>query len=137
MTLSLAQHPEGTRVGESVTIEIGASSSIAVVDAPLHLLYDPAALRYLDAAEGDFMKRDGAGTVFLVNGRTRPGDVVIGIGRSDRAHGASGIGVLCSVRFQVLAPGTTRVSIGPAMAWEAGGSLVPVATAATEIQAVR
>jgi hypothetical protein len=80
------------------------------------------------------MKRAGGGTVFLVNGRSRPGDVVIGIGRSDRSRGASGSGVLCSVRFQVLGAGEPRVTIGSAMAWGVDGSLLPVAAAATEIR---
>jgi len=137
VTLTLAARPASARVGDSVTIEVGASASTPVVDAPLHLLYDPGALSFVDASEGEFMRRDGAGTVFLVNGLSRPGDVVIGIGRSDRSRGASGSGPLCSVRFRILAAGIWRVTIGSAMAWDAGGSLLPVATAATEIQVPR
>jgi len=121
-------------VGDEVTVEIGAATSTGVVDAPLHLLYDPARLRFVAATEGDFMNRDGASTVFLVNGQTRPGDVVIGIGRTDRSHGSGGHGTLCLVRFKVLASGATTVAIGSAMAWGADGRLLPVSTGAAEIQ---
>ena len=80
------------------------------------------------------MNRDGASTVFLVNGQSRPGDVVIGIGRTDRSHGAGGRGTLCLVRFKVLASGAASVAIGSAMAWGADGRLLPVSTGAAEIQ---
>ena len=134
LALSIVLRPGNPRVKDKVAVEIGAVSSIGIVDAPLHLLYDPARLRYLGASEGDYMNRDGAGTVFLVNAEARPGDVVIGIGRSDRARGAGGRGTLCVVRFEVLSAGASRVAIGQAMAWGADGAMVPVSTDAAEIQ---
>jgi hypothetical protein len=124
----------GARVTESITVEIAAASTAGVVDAPLHLLYDPERLRFLGASEGDYLRRDGGATVFLANGLSRPGDVIIGIGRTDRSRGARGSGILCRVRFEVLASGTARLAIGPAMAWSVDGSLLPVTTSAAEIQ---
>ena len=134
MTLSIAVAPRSARVTDQVTVEITAASTAGVVDAPLHLAYDPARLRFIEAAEGDYMNRDGVATVFLVNGHSRPGDVVIGVGRTDRSHGALGSGTLCRVRFEALAAGTARVSIGAAMAWTVDGSLLPVTTGAAEIE---
>ena len=134
LALSVVMRPGTPRVGDEVTVEIGAATSTGVVDAPLHLLYDPARLRFVAATEGDFMNRDGASTVFLVNGQSRPGDVVIGIGRTDRSHGSGGHGTLCLVRFKVLASGATTVAIGSAMAWGADGLLLPVSTGAAEVQ---
>ena len=117
-----------------MTVEIAVASSTGVVDAPLHLVYDPALLRYLAATEGEYMKRDGGGTVFLANGESRPGDVTIGIGRTDRSRGASGSGTLCRVQFVALAPGTATLTIGPAMAWAVDGSLLPVTIHAVDIR---
>ena len=134
LTLSVAVGPETVSVGDSVTVEIVAASSAEVVDAPLHLAYDTAQLRFLDASEGDYMKKDGGATVFMVNGRSRPGDVAIGIGRNDRTRGVVGSGTLCRVRFKVLAAGTARLAIGPAMAWTVDGTLLPVTTNAAEIR---
>ena len=116
-----------------MTVEVLAASSARVVDAPLHLAYDPARLRFVDALEGDYLNRDGSGTVFLVNGVSRPGDVVIGIGRSNRSRGAGGSGALCRVRFEVLAAGIARVSVGQAMAWADDGALLPVSFGSVEI----
>jgi hypothetical protein len=134
LTLSVVVPAQTVQVTSSVTVEIAAASAAGVVHAPLHLVYDPTQLRFLEASEGDFMNRDGGATVFLVNGHSRPGDVVIGIGRFDRSRGALGRGTLCRARFEVLAPGTVRISIGPAMAWAIDGSLVPVTTNAAEFQ---
>ncbi len=109
-----------------MTVTVLAASASRVVDAPLHLIYDPERLRFADASEGDFLGRDGTGTVFLVNGHSRPGDVVVGIGRSNRSSGATGSGVLCRIRFEVLARGVTRVTVGDAMAWGDDGAPLAV-----------
>lgn len=134
VTLSIAVAPRTARVTDQVIVEITAASTTGVVDAPLHLAYDPARLRFVDASEGDYMNRDGVTTVFLANGRSRPGDVVIGVGRTDRSRGALGSGTLCRVRFEALAAGTATVSIGAVMAWAVDGSLLPVTTGAAEIE---
>lgn len=134
LTLSVVVPAAGARVRETFTVEIAAASTSGVVDAPLHLLYDPERLRFLEASEGEYLRRDGGATVFLANGLSRPGDVIIGIGRTDRSRGARGSGILCRVRFEVLASGTARLTIGPAMAWAADGSPLPVTTHAAEIQ---
>jgi hypothetical protein len=133
LTLSVSIREGSARVRENLNVEIGAVSSTPVVDAPLHLLYDPERLRFVDATEGEYMKQDGGGTVFMANGLSRPGDVLVGIGRTDRLRGVSGSGTLCRLRFEVLAPGTATFSIGQALAWSPDGSLVPVTTHAAEI----
>ncbi len=111
-------------MGGELVVEVLATSTWKIVDAPLGLSYDPALLRFLDASQGDFLSRDGAGAVFLANGQSHPGDVALGIGRTNRAHGVSGEGTLCRVRFVATAPGEALLQIHGAMAWgEAGVSL--------------
>src|SRR5213594_1083944 len=133
LTLSLLADPAAPGVRDVVTVVVLAASAARVVDAPLHLLYDPARLRFADAFEGDYLNRDGSGTVFLVNGVSRPGDVVIGIGRVNRSRGVGGSGTLCRVRFQVLASGVTRISIGNAMAWGDDGALIAVSGGSVDL----
>ncbi len=98
------------------------------------MAYDPASLRFLDASAGDFLSQDGGGLVFIANGHTRPGDVVIGIGRTNRALGLSGTGRLCRVRFVTLAAGATSIGISQALAWSDTGMLLPVRLASLAIQ---
>ena len=133
LVLALSARPAALRVGEAVTVEVRASSPARVVDAPLHLLYDATRLRFVESAEGDYLRRDGSGTVFLVNGRSQPGVVTIGLGRTDRSHGLSGAGTHCRVRFEVIAPGRSRVAVGLAMAWADDGSMLRVVTDSIEI----
>jgi hypothetical protein len=112
------------KVGDELVVEIQARTSSRVVDAPLTLAYDPALLRFLDAGRGEFLARDGTSLVFLANGHSRSGEVALGIGRTDRIHGISGEGTLCSVRFIASAPGEATFEFRQAMAWgEAGASL--------------
>ena len=129
----LSASPAVLQIGDEVTVEVRASTVARVVDAPLHLVYDATRLRYLAGEEGNFLNRDGSGTVFLINGRSQPGVVTIGLGRLDRAHGLSGAGTHCRVRFEVIAPGVSRVAVGQAMAWADDGGMLPVGTDAIDI----
>ena len=133
LQISLAPDSTTLSVGDLVGIDVMVASAAPVVDAPLHLLYDPAVLRFFDAAEGDFLKQDGAALVFLVNGLSRAGDVALGIGRTDRARGAAGGGRLCRVRFVALAPGVSAIRVGSAMAWGEDGAVLPISAGSSSI----
>ncbi|MBZ5639353.1 MAG: cohesin domain-containing protein [Acidobacteriia bacterium] len=124
MTSSLTE----VAINQTFTAEIVASSDAGVVDAPFHLLFDPAVLEFLDATQGEFLGEDGSSIIFIVNGRARPGDVAIGIGRANREQGASGTGVLARIRFSALAPGETYLRLDRSVAWDAGGNRMEVST---------
>ena len=133
LILSLLADPATPDVRGTVTVAVLAASEARVVDAPLHLLYDPARLRFAGASEGDYLNRDGSSTVFLVNGVSRPGDVVIGIGRSSRSRGTAGSGTLCRVRFEVITSGSARISVGDAMAWGDDGAPIAVSGGSVDL----
>jgi hypothetical protein len=112
--------------GQVVTVDVMASSSTAVVDAPLHLSFGPNVLEFVDAVTGDFLTQGGSSVVFLADGRSRPGDVAIAAGRVTREAGASGSGLLCRVRLRGVGAGTSAVAVGQAKAWGTAGEELPV-----------
>ena len=119
--------------GEVVTVDVMASSSTAVLDAPLHLTFDPNVVEFVDGAPGDFLTQGGSSVVFIADGRSRPGEVAIAAGRVAREQGASGSGVLCRVRFRGVAAGTTAVSVAQAKAWGTSGEQLTVRSAGTTV----
>jgi hypothetical protein len=119
--------------GEIVTVDVMASSSTAVVDAPLHLSFDPTVLEFVDGGPGDFLAQGGSSVVFLADGRSRPGDVAIAAGRVTREQGASGSGLLCRVRFRGVGVGATPVAVGQAKAWGTAGETLTVRSAGTTV----
>jgi hypothetical protein len=122
LRLELRAEPAQAEVGRVLSVEILADGRVALIDAPFHLLYDATRLRFLDAAAGELLARGGGGVIFLANGRTRPGDVTVGIGRADRRRGVRGAGVLARVRFLATGEGTAPLRIGAALAWADDGS---------------
>lgn len=112
--------------GQVVTVDVMASSSTAVVDAPLHLNFGPEVLEFVDGAPGDFLTQGGSSVVFLADGHTRPGDVAIAAGRVARNEGATGSGLLCRVRLRGVGAGSSPVAVGQAKAWGTGGEVLPV-----------
>jgi len=131
--LSVAPVSPDLNVGQNVTVELLADTPVGAVDVPLRLTYDSTLLQFLDASSGDFLKQDGGNVVFLANGHSRPGEVSIGIGRTDRSRGIKGKGTLCRVRFVGLAPGIASIRIQDAMAWTDRGDRLPVLFESAEV----
>ncbi len=119
--------------GEVVTVDVMASSSTAVLDAPIHLTFDPNVVEFVDGTPGNFLTQGGSSIVFLADGHSRPGDVAIAAGRVAREQGASGSGLLCRVRFRGVAAGTTAVSVAQAKAWGTSGEPLTVRSAGTTV----
>jgi hypothetical protein len=119
--------------GALVTVDVMAASCAAVVDAPLHLSFDPAVVAFVDGSPGDFLTQGGSSIVFFADGRSRPGDVAVAAGRVERGQGASGSGLLCRVRFRGVAAGTTSLVVGQAKAWGARGEELDVAAVGTQV----
>ncbi len=119
--------------GTIISVDVMASSSSAVVDAPLHLTFDPNVLEFVDGAPGDFLTQGGSSIVFLADGSSRPGDVAVAAGRVEREHGASGAGLLCRVRFRGVGAGTTPVLVGDAKVWGTRGEALTVLADGTNV----
>jgi hypothetical protein len=125
--------PPDVAQGGIASVDVMASSSSSVVDAPLHLTYDPNVVEFVDGAVGDFLTQGGSSVVFLADGVSRPGDVAIAAGRVDREQGASGSGLLCRIRFRGLRPGSTSVLVGRAKAWGSRGEVLTVLSTGTAV----
>ena len=119
--------------GAIMAVDVMASSSAAVVDAPLHLTFDPNVLEFVDGAPGDFLTQGGSSIVFLADGASRQGDVAIASGRVEREHGASGAGLLCRVRFRGVHAGATPVLVGDAKVWGVRGEELTVLAGGTNV----
>jgi len=119
--------------GAILTVDVMASSSTAVVDAPLHLTFDPKVVEFVDGSPGDFLTKGGSSIVFFADGQSRPGDVAIAAGRVEREQGASGAGLLCRVRLRGVAVGATPVLVGRAKAWGARGEELTVVAGGTTV----
>ena len=126
LQLSVIASAAEIATGAIMTVDVMASSDRAVVDAPLHLTFDPKVVEFVDGTVGDFLAQGGSSVVFFADGRTRPGDVAVAVGRVERVQGASGGGLLCRVRFRGTAAGTTPVLVGRAKAWGVHGEELQV-----------
>jgi len=133
LQLLVVASPAQVAPGEVVTVDVIAQSSTAVIDAPLHLTFDPNVVEFVDGAPGDFLTQGGSSVVFLADGRSVPGDVALAVGRITREQGASGSGLLCRVRFRGVRAGSSPVLVGQAKAWGAAGEQLTVLSAGTAV----
>ena len=75
----------------------------------LTVTYDPMLLRAQVITEGGFMRTGGANATFT--SQISPGRIDITIVRSGDATGATGTGLLGSVLFDTIAPGTAGIGV--------------------------
>jgi hypothetical protein len=97
-------------VGQLVPVEILIASGTNVASVPFHLKFDPKVLKLNGSPRserGPFLAQDGSDPQFLVATGPAGDEVIIGLSLLGAASGASGDGVLCTVFFLAIAPGTS------------------------------
>jgi diaminopimelate epimerase len=89
-------------------VPISVSNASRLTTVTLTLTYDPAILRVRSVLEGSFMRSGGVNASFAQ--QVTGGRIDITIARAADATGASGTGLLASVLFDAVAPGSATIS---------------------------
>jgi general secretion pathway protein D len=95
----------------NITVALIIENASEVASAPMGVQFDPKVLKLTDVGRGDFFSSDGQIPVFTKNIQNDSGNAIINLNRLPQTPGASGSGVLVSLTFQAVAPGTTSVTI--------------------------
>jgi len=104
------QGPTQAKVGTKFRLILNAQSREALGNLGVTLSYDPASLRALEATEGSFAKLGGAGATFTLDISQEAGQVSLAMSGGG-AEGAKGAGSLTAITFEVLAAGTSQISV--------------------------
>jgi len=95
----------------NLTVALVIENATDAVSAPLNVQFDPKVLRLADVGRGDFFSSDGQIPVFTKNIQNDSGNALINLNRLPQTPGMTGSGVLVSLTFQAVAPGSATVSI--------------------------
>ena len=98
-------------VSGAFTVAVALQGGSDVTSAPMQIQFDPKVLRLNDVASGDFMAQGGVQPVFAKNIQNDSGTAAVQLSRPAGTSGATGSGVLVTLSFQAVAPGTTVVNI--------------------------
>ncbi|MBS1856063.1 MAG: tetratricopeptide repeat protein [Acidobacteria bacterium] len=96
--------------GGSITVALIIENASDAASAPITVRFDPKVLRLTDVGRGDFFASGGQTPAFTKNIQNDAGAAIISLSRPPETPGASGSGVLASLIFQAVAPGTTTVT---------------------------
>jgi len=126
--VSAIPHSGSGPPGELIPVEIRISNANNVGSVPFHLRYDPAVLR-LNAAprseRGPFLSADGADAQFLVAAGPAGNEVIVGLSLMGAKAGASGDGVLATIYFVSVAPGTSKLEFTHASVRDPSARMMP------------
>jgi len=97
-------------VGQVIPVEIQITNGANVASVPFHLKFDPKVVK-LNATprseRGPFLTQDGNDPQFLVATGPAGDEVIVGLSLLGASAGASGDGMLCTIYFLAVAPGTS------------------------------
>jgi general secretion pathway protein D len=95
----------------NITVALIIEGGSEVTSAPMGVQFDPRILKLTDVGRGDFFSSDGQIPVFTKSIAPDGGSAVINLNRLPQTPGVSGSGVLVSLTFQAVTPGTTTITI--------------------------
>lgn len=95
------QGSKQVKPGEQFQLALKLKSDGGLRGLPFQIAYDPATLKVVGVAEGEFFKRDGSQTSFTSNVDVAAGKIFVGVTRSG-AIGAAGENSLVTITFKAL-----------------------------------
>ncbi len=118
--------PSQVKAGEQFTLVLEGSSNVGLSGADLQLLFDPAAFTVVEVAEGEWLKNDGAQTVFNQRTDSASGRIYATIHRG-ATSGVQGSGGLLAVTLRAGAQvGMAQVHVATALPAVSGGGQLSV-----------
>ncbi len=112
------------KVGESISITLQGQNFSASEQASLTLTYDPAIMTFKEAIEGSFLTGQQVPPSLSVSTVPNAGQLVIQMGQPGKP--VQGSGVLASLEFEAISPGTTPIQIQNPTVLGANAQPIPV-----------
>jgi general secretion pathway protein D len=124
VTLSVRAAEGTVPVGQETRLDVLIAGIEDLAEGTLTVSYDPRVLEFRRATEGEFLKREGAGSV-VAEVNPAAGTVVLQLKRAEGARGVSGAGVLATLAFAAKALGQSPVVIQPPRLLSAAKAALP------------
>ncbi|HAD04433.1 MAG: hypothetical protein A2005_06310 [Desulfuromonadales bacterium GWC2_61_20] len=122
------------KVGEEAILEVTIADGNKLYSAPLFVFFDQAALDFVRAEEGDFLRQGGQPTVFTTSALAGQGQLIVGYKQGVGATGVSGSGTLFRLIFKGKAPGAASVRLDRINFRDQAGQRLKVEAAATTLE---
>ena len=114
------------------TVPIAVSNLPEVSTLTLRVTYNPSVLRAQAAVQGTFMSQGNVTPTFVPTIDPNAGTIDLVFSRPPNSTGASGAGLLGSIQFQAMSPGSTQISLSGSAVTPAGQP-VPVQFRSTTV----
>ena len=101
--------PAQAKVGGKFSVTLNTRTGDTVRNLPMMISYDPSLLKAVEAAEGTFMRQGGAGAHFTREIDQAGGQITVDAAAGEQ--GAKGGGTLTTITFEVVAAGTSEISV--------------------------
>lgn len=105
--------PTEGKVGDVLEFKLALNSSVPLRGLPMEFAFDKSRLQLVEVQEGEYFRQGGTATSFSTSGDGKDGTVRVGVLRN-MPSGASGEGLLLTLRLKALAAGVAEVRIAGA-----------------------
>ncbi|PLX83103.1 MAG: type II secretion system protein [Desulfuromonas sp.] len=124
-TLLFFEGRSDVEVNQEFSLQVHVSGARDLYSAPLFVNYDPEAVEFVRAEEGDFLGSEGRATVFSSSAVGEEGQLIVGHKVAKGMEGASGDGILFELVFKAKAAGRTNIDLGGVNFQDSTGRSLP------------
>lgn len=110
-SVSFVPNQVNTLVGNPFNVNVVIQNATDLFSAPMQIKFDPKVLRLTDVVQGNLLASDGQEVTFTKNIQNDMGVATVGLNRLQGSGGITGSGMLVTLSFTTVGPGTTTVSI--------------------------
>ncbi|MEH0019925.1 MAG: cohesin domain-containing protein [Desulfobacter sp.] len=114
-TITIVPDNTAPVIGETLCFDVNIADSTGLYSSAFDLTYDPTALQYQSASEGNFLNSDSGATFFeasLLNNDPAAGILVVGVSRVADIGEVAGSGTIATVCFSVVGGSGADTSVG-------------------------
>jgi general secretion pathway protein D len=112
-------------VNGTVSINFTVNNAIDFFSVPLTFTFDPKVVRLSDVVRGGFASADGISSAFTKNIQNDTGTATVSVSRMFGQQGVNGSGVLLTLVFQGIAPGSSTVTLPQLDLRDSKGQIIP------------
>jgi general secretion pathway protein D len=131
--VKLAASPAEVTVGSKLTVAVSIENAQDAGAASFGLLFNQKALKLLAVQDGGFLSQGGKVSSLSPAIDNDIGKATVSLARPAGSAGVSGSGVLVSLQFEAIGPGTAAIAFSQASMADASQTPLPTSSSGTQV----
>jgi general secretion pathway protein D len=131
--VKLAASPSEVNTGGKLTVAVSIENAVDAGGANFALSFNPKILKLVTVQDGGFLSQGGKASSLSPRIDNDNGTATVSVTRPAGPTGVSGSGILASLQFEAVGPGTVSVTFSQASVADAAQTPLPTSSSGTQV----